>query len=64
MSQSEFYFSVRLLRERYNNLVAQIPKTTDKAFEEARAKIKAGRHEPDFEVKQASYAKKGEDSTR
>lgn len=54
MSQSEFYLSVRLLRERYNNLVAQPPKTTNKAFEKARIKIKAGRHKPDFEEKESN----------
>ena len=55
MNQSEFYMSVRLLRERYNNLVSQTPKTTDKAFEKAREKIKAGRHTPDFEEKEPGY---------
>jgi len=51
MSQSEYYISVRLLRERYNNLVRQVPKTTDKAFEKSRKKIKAKKHKSDFEKK-------------
>jgi len=49
MSPSEFYISTRLLRERYNNIVDKSHKTTDKAFEQARNKIKSGRHTPDFE---------------
>ena len=59
MSQSEFYLSVRLLRERYNNLVSQTPKTTDKAFEKARAKIKSDRHTPDFKETIQNESKSG-----
>jgi len=55
MSQLEFYLSVRLLRERYNIIVSQTPKTTDKAFEKARLKIKSGRHTPDFEEKESGH---------
>lgn len=55
MDRSEFYHSVRLLRERYNNLVSQTPKTNDKAFEKARLKIKSERHTPDFEEKESKH---------
>ena len=59
MSQSEFYLSVRLLRERYNNLVSQTPKTTDKAFEKARLKVKSDRHTPDFEKQSGNESRRG-----
>lgn len=53
MGSSEFYIAIRLLRERYNNVVNYSPETEDKAFEKARGKIKAGRHTPDFEEKKS-----------
>jgi hypothetical protein len=55
MSQSEYYISVRLLRDRYNNLIRHTPKTSDKAFRKASKKIKAGSHRPDFEKKMRTY---------
>lgn len=48
MNRNEFDVAVHLLRQRYNDLVEHTPQTTDKAFEEGRKKIKAGRHKPDF----------------
>ncbi len=48
MSETEFFNSVKLLRERYNLLVQSSPATGTKAFEEASRRIKAGAHEADF----------------
>lgn len=44
MSQSEFYIAVRILREKYNSLVAHTPKTSNRAFKIAQERIKQGRH--------------------
>lgn len=49
MSENEFYYCVRQLREKYGLLVQYTPPTDDKkAWEEARERIKRGVHEPDF----------------
>jgi len=55
MNRDEFAVAVRLLRERYGSLVKHTPQTTEKAFEEGRERIKAGRHIPDFEEKEPSH---------
>jgi hypothetical protein len=49
MEHSSFSASVRVLRERYNTTIRLTPQTAIWAFEEARKRIKAGRHRPDFE---------------
>jgi len=49
MSESEFYYSVKLLRDKYNLVVQCTPLTDDeKAWEKARERIKKGVHESDF----------------
>lgn len=49
MGQNEFNIAVRVLRERYNCIVRYSPKTTEDSFQKAGEKIKAGKHESDFE---------------
>ena len=49
MDRNSFLTMVMVLRERYNMIAKMTSQTTDKAFEEGRNKIKAGRHTPDFE---------------
>ncbi len=49
MDHASFSVMVRILRERYNIIAKLTPQTTIKEFEEARKRIKAGRHMPDFE---------------
>ncbi len=48
MSETEFFNSVKLLRERYNLSVQSSPATDKKAFDEACRRIKSGIHEADF----------------
>lgn len=53
MSREEFAQTTKRLCEHYSELVMRYPSTTEKAFNEARKKIKTGDYEPDFsEVKQ------------
>jgi hypothetical protein len=49
MDRNSFSIMVRILRERYNIIAKLTPQTTVKDFEKSRLRIKAGRHEPDFE---------------
>ena len=49
MSRSDFSVAIEMLCEKYNFLMKHTPQTTEKAFEEGRKRIKAGRHTPDFE---------------
>ena len=49
MDRNSFSIMVRILRERYNMIAKLTPQTTVKDFEKSRVRIKAGRHEPDFE---------------
>ena len=55
MTREEFYRETRRLTERYNQINAASPQTTDKAFNKARAKIHSGIHTPDW-VEQARAA--------
>jgi hypothetical protein len=47
MPQPELAAAVKNIHDRYNDLVYAAPPTDDKAFEHARQKIKAGRHDRD-----------------
>lgn len=47
MEHSYFVQSVKLLRERYNNLVKFTPPTTEEAFEQGRKRVQSGIHTPD-----------------
>jgi hypothetical protein len=49
MDRNSFSIMVRILHERYNMIAKLTPQTTLKHFERSRVRIKAGRHEPDFE---------------
>lgn len=49
MNKPDFSFALKILCEKYNFMVKHTPQTTEKAFEEGRKRIKAGRHTPDFE---------------
>lgn len=53
MDRDSFSVMVRILRERYNMTAKLTPQTTIEAFEEARKRIKAGRHKPDFEEEES-----------
>lgn len=48
MTREEFYRETRRLAERYNQLAASTPQTTDEAFTKASAKIDKGIHTPDW----------------
>lgn len=47
LTREQFAASVQRLRERYNQIAEHAPPTTDRAFERAREKVRAGRHAPD-----------------
>lgn len=48
IDHDSFHMMVRIIREKYNQLVKLTPQTTEKEFEEGRVRIKAGRHKPDY----------------
>lgn len=47
LAREQLAASVQRLRERYNQIAEHAPPTTDRAFERARQKVRAGRHAPD-----------------
>lgn len=49
MNDESLAQAVNNLHQRYNDLVKSVPPTTKESFEEARLRIKDGRHEPDEE---------------
>jgi len=57
IDHDSFSVMVRILRERYNMIAKLTPQTTVKDFEEARNRIKAGRHVPDFEEQERTKDK-------
>lgn len=49
LSDKDFAVETKLVHDRYNDLVKFVPATNNKAFEEAKKRIKSGVHEPDKE---------------
>lgn len=54
LSPEELTIEVRRVSERYQTLIQALPQTDTASFEEARTRIKAGRFEADFRLKDKS----------